>query len=97
MGGYLIHPARLVQEAADRLGEPEDPYNFGRLAGLATRGARSDAPRFGSHDDLWAHRRLNLGDCFACALSEVEDCGIITLDADFKSVGRPVVMPGGRG
>lgn len=37
---------------------------------------------------------LNLGDCFAYALAVVEDCGILTTDADFRRVDRPVVSPG---
>ena len=36
---------------------------------------------------------LNLGDCFAYALARAEDCPILTLDADFRSVDLPVVMP----
>jgi len=36
---------------------------------------------------------LNLGDCFAYALACTRDCAILTLDKDFRGVGRPVVMP----
>jgi ribonuclease VapC len=36
---------------------------------------------------------LNLGDCFAYALSVAEDCPILTLDDDFRRCDRPVVMP----
>ena len=39
------------------------------------------------------YTRLNLGDCFAYALSVVEDCPILTLDEDFRGVDRPLVMP----
>ena len=37
--------------------------------------------------------RLNLGDCFAYALSVVEDCPILALDADFRVVDRDVISP----
>jgi uncharacterized protein with PIN domain len=36
---------------------------------------------------------LNLGDCFAYALSVAEDCAILTINADFRVVDRPVVLP----
>jgi ribonuclease VapC len=36
---------------------------------------------------------LNLGDCFAYALADDEDCPILTLDEDFRSVDRDVVLP----
>ncbi|HEV7734642.1 MAG TPA: type II toxin-antitoxin system VapC family toxin [Candidatus Binatia bacterium] len=36
---------------------------------------------------------LNLGDCFAYALAVAEDCAILTLDRDFRSVDRPVLLP----
>lgn len=36
---------------------------------------------------------LNLGDCFAYALAKTEDCGILTLDADFRVVDCPVLAP----
>lgn len=36
---------------------------------------------------------LNLGDCFAYALAVVEDCAILALDRDFRTVDRPVVSP----
>ena len=36
---------------------------------------------------------LNLGDCFVYALAVVEDCGILTLDRDFRNVDRPVILP----
>lgn len=36
---------------------------------------------------------LNLGECFAYALSATEDCPILTLDADFRRCDRPLVMP----
>jgi ribonuclease VapC len=36
---------------------------------------------------------LNLGDCFAYALAHVEDCAILTLDEDFRSVDREVILP----
>ncbi|MBM4352944.1 MAG: type II toxin-antitoxin system VapC family toxin [Deltaproteobacteria bacterium] len=36
---------------------------------------------------------LNLGDCFAYALSCSRDCPILTLDDDFRSTPRPVLMP----
>lgn len=36
---------------------------------------------------------LNLGDCFAYALAREEGTGILTLDADFRSVDVPVVLP----
>jgi len=34
---------------------------------------------------------LNLGDCFAYALSKEEDCAILTLDPDFTKTDRPLV------
>lgn len=36
---------------------------------------------------------LNLGDCFAYALARSEGCPSLTLDADFRSLDVPVVMP----
>ncbi len=36
---------------------------------------------------------LNLGDCFAYALAKTEECGLLTLDADFRSADCPVVSP----
>lgn len=36
---------------------------------------------------------LNLGDCFAYALSVAEDCPILTVDRDFRRVDRPVLLP----
>jgi ribonuclease VapC len=39
---------------------------------------------------------LNLGDCFAYALAVVEDCPILTMDSDFHSADRPLVIPVGR-
>jgi ribonuclease VapC len=36
---------------------------------------------------------LNLGDCFAYALAAVEDCAILAVDSDFRSIDRPVLMP----
>jgi ribonuclease VapC len=36
---------------------------------------------------------LNLGDCFAYALATVENCPILALDRDFRSVDRPVLCP----
>lgn len=36
---------------------------------------------------------LNLGDCFAYALAIAEDCGILTLDEDFRRTDRPILMP----
>ncbi len=36
---------------------------------------------------------LNLGDCFAYALSKEEDCPILTLDLDFKRTDRTVIIP----
>jgi ribonuclease VapC len=36
---------------------------------------------------------LNLGDCFVYALAVVEDCPILALDGDFRSVDHPLVFP----
>ncbi len=36
---------------------------------------------------------LNLGDCFVYALAIAEDCEILTLDADFRSLEWPIVVP----
>lgn len=36
---------------------------------------------------------LNLGDCFAYALAAAENCPILTLDRDFRSVDLPVLLP----
>ncbi len=36
---------------------------------------------------------LNLGDCFAYALATVEDCPILAVDSDFRSIDRPVLLP----
>jgi ribonuclease VapC len=37
--------------------------------------------------------RINLGDCFVYALAVSENMPILTLDADFKKVDRPVIRP----
>lgn len=39
------------------------------------------------------HPRLNFGDCFTAALAIVENCPIFAIDADFKKIGQPVIMP----
>ena len=36
---------------------------------------------------------LNLGDCFCYALAAAEDCPILTTDAGFRNVDRPVILP----
>jgi uncharacterized protein with PIN domain len=36
---------------------------------------------------------LNLGDCFAYALSAIENQPILTLDDDFRRCDRPVLIP----
>lgn len=36
---------------------------------------------------------LNLGDCFAYALARVRNQGIMTLDADFRALDVPVLLP----
>lgn len=36
---------------------------------------------------------LNLGDCFAYALSLIENCPLLTLDEDFRRCDRPLLMP----
>ena len=36
---------------------------------------------------------LNLGDCFVYALAVAEECSILALDEDFRSVDRPVLLP----
>lgn len=36
---------------------------------------------------------LNLGDCFAYALAAQEGVPILTLDADFRAVDVPVILP----
>jgi ribonuclease VapC len=36
---------------------------------------------------------LNLGDCFAYALASNEQCGVLTLDEDFRTIDVPVVLP----
>ena len=36
---------------------------------------------------------LNLGDCFAYALAVTDNCPILTLNRDFCSTDRPVVIP----
>ncbi|CAN5691300.1 hypothetical protein BH09PLA1_BH09PLA1_33410 [soil metagenome] len=36
---------------------------------------------------------LNLGDCFVYALAVAVDAPIITLDADFRNLDRPVLLP----
>jgi ribonuclease VapC len=36
---------------------------------------------------------LNLGDCFAYALARAEQCPVLTLDEDFRSVDVAVVIP----
>lgn len=39
---------------------------------------------------------LNLGDCFAYALSASENCTLLTLDEDFRRCDRPLLMPARR-
>jgi uncharacterized protein with PIN domain len=34
---------------------------------------------------------LNRDDCFACALAKLEDCPLLTLDADFRKTDVAVV------
>lgn len=36
---------------------------------------------------------LNLGDCFVYALAIAENCPILTLDTDFRTVDIPVILP----
>lgn len=36
---------------------------------------------------------LNLGDCFAYALAKDEDCGLLTLDRDFRRCDIAVILP----
>jgi len=36
---------------------------------------------------------LNLGDCFVYALAVVRDEPILTIDADFRNLDRPVLLP----
>lgn len=36
---------------------------------------------------------INLGDCFAYALSMEEDCPLLTLDQDFKKTDASLVIP----
>lgn len=36
---------------------------------------------------------LNLGDCFAYALSVTQNCPILTLDEDFRRCDRPAIIP----
>jgi ribonuclease VapC len=36
---------------------------------------------------------LNLGDCFAYALSATENCPIMTQDGDFQKCDRPILFP----
>lgn len=36
---------------------------------------------------------LNLGDCFAYALSATENCPILTLDDDFRKCDRSLIIP----
>ncbi|MGH8532814.1 MAG: type II toxin-antitoxin system VapC family toxin [Gammaproteobacteria bacterium] len=37
--------------------------------------------------------RINLGDCFAYALAVTENLPILTLDADFRALDVPVILP----
>ncbi len=37
---------------------------------------------------------LNLGDCFAYALAVTENCPLLTLDGDFRSLPCEVLIPG---
>jgi len=36
---------------------------------------------------------LNLGDCFAYALAKEQDCGLLTLDRDFRNTDLLVLLP----
>ena len=49
------------------------------------------------HAELAAYARLqfplNLGDCFAYALAREQECGLLTLDRDFRRTGLRVLLP----
>jgi ribonuclease VapC len=49
------------------------------------------------HAELAADARLryplNLGDCFAYALAREQECGLLTLDRDFRRTDIPVTLP----
>ena len=49
------------------------------------------------HAEIAAQARLrfplNLGDCFAYALAKEQQCGLLTLDRDFRRTGIPVLFP----
>lgn len=49
------------------------------------------------HAEIAAQARLrfplNLGDCFAYALAKEQDCGLLTLDRDFRRTGIRLLMP----
>jgi ribonuclease VapC len=54
------------------------------------------APTAG-HAELAADARLryplNLGDCFAYALAREQECGLLTLDRDFRRTDVAVILP----
>ncbi len=49
------------------------------------------------HAELAAGARLryplNLGDCFAYALAKEQECGLLTLDRDFRRADIAVILP----
>ena len=63
---------------------------------ILTRGIRFIPPNI-EHSKIAAKARrkypLNLGDCFAYALTKHESCSIITLDRDFINTDLDVISP----
>jgi ribonuclease VapC len=85
-----------LAEALIRIHDRQPQLADGLEERLLTSGIRFVPPDF-RQAQVAARARLayplNLGDCFAYALAKAEGCAILSLDADFRSLDCPVVMP----
>lgn len=95
-GHALVMSTVNLAEVLIRL-EDRQPARFATLeAAVLGSGLRFVAPDT-TQARAAAHARvrlpLNLGDCFAYALSVAEDAPILTLDRDFTRSGRPLLAP----
>ena len=73
------------------------PTIYGRLEDRLLQSGIPFVPPSAEHAKIAAEARLrfplNLGDCFAYALAVTDNCPVLTLDRDFRSTDRPVVIP----
>lgn len=77
--------------------QDKQPQLFQKLEDeLLRSGIRFVAPDI-EQSRIAAHARLrfplNMGDCFAYALAVQERCPILTIDADFRIIDHPVILP----